>query len=55
MITTRLYGRLGNQLFQIATTIGIAKKYNTEALFQEPSGFPKYFFNLPMLGNEKYQ
>lgn len=38
------YGRLGNQLFQIASTIGIAKKYNFEF------GFPNWnyekYFNL---------
>ncbi len=41
MITFKLlgrYGRLGNQLFQIASTIGYAKKYN------QRYGFPKWTY-----------
>jgi hypothetical protein len=39
------YGRLGNQLFQIASTVGIAKKVNKDASFPEWQ-YAKYFPNV---------
>lgn len=52
MITCRLYGRLGNQMFQIASTIGTAIKHNTT--YHIPSSttnaiFPVYFKHFPPL------
>lgn len=39
------HGRLGNQLFQVAGTLGLAEKYSAEAVF--PAwGYEKYFQNL---------
>jgi glycosyl transferase family 11 len=37
------YGRLGNQLFQIAGTIGIAGRMNARAVFPRQWGYRKYF------------
>lgn len=39
------FGRLGNQMFQVASTIGIAKKFGAEYAFPES----KYFKSLPVL------
>lgn len=44
------HGRLGNQLFQIAGTIGIAESLNGQALFPKRWGYRKYF----SLGREFY-
>jgi hypothetical protein len=33
MITCRFNGRLGNNMFQIATSLSLAKQHNTEAIF----------------------
>jgi hypothetical protein len=47
---TRGHGNLGNQLFQIASCIGIAKHFGTEAAFPVWE-YEKYFENpLPKLG-----
>ena len=40
------YGRLANQLFEIAGTLGIAKRYGIEARFPEKWKYRKYF-NIP--------
>ena len=40
------FGRLGNQLFQIASTMGIAEKNNTTAIFPQ-WGYSKYFEPIP--------
>ena len=42
MVTCKWMGRLGNNMFQIAVTYAIAKKYKKQAMFSE---FP--YFNLP--------
>jgi Glycosyl transferase family 11. len=44
------HGRLGNQLFQIAGTIGIAESMNARALFPKKWEYRKYF----SLGDELY-
>jgi hypothetical protein len=50
LITCRLYGRLGNQAFQIASTIGIAKrnglKYVIPSKTVAPNVWSAYFSNL---------
>ena len=47
MITVTLHSGLGNQMFMVAATIGLAKKHNTIAKFQDPlSNFKKYLYNL---------
>jgi len=47
MITCKLYGRMGNQMFQIATAIGMAVKHNTNFKSPRhtlnPSVWRKYF------------
>lgn len=43
------WGRLGNQMWQIASTIGIAKKNSVEFVFNPPWEYNKYFsFQLPV-------
>jgi hypothetical protein len=53
MVTCKLYGRLGNQMSQIAATIGYAVKHNMSyhipALSERPADWPCYF---PHLVNE---
>jgi hypothetical protein len=45
---TAYCGRLGNQLFEIAATIGLAAKHNDIAVFPEWS-YAKYFKNPPII------
>ena len=48
-------GNLGNQLFQIASTIGLAKKYNSEFAFPTWK-YADYFENeLPKIPNDKFE
>jgi hypothetical protein len=53
MVTCKLYGRLGNQMFQIAAAIGLAKKlgveYRIPARSENPSVWPTYFNHFPQL------
>lgn len=51
MVTCNLKGGLGNQMFQIATTIGYAMKHNMP--YEIPEN--KYFNHLPKLTNEKIE
>lgn len=56
MITFKLlgrYGRLGNQLFQIASTIGYARKYNQQFAF--PQWSYKDNFNCDFLNSDSIQ
>lgn len=53
-VTTKLYGRMGNQMFQIAACMGVAWKYGVEFLIprytgQKPghNGDPLYFNHFP--------
>jgi len=52
-ITTKLYGRLGNQMFQIANCIAHAVKYGwgykIPAQTTEPDKWPVYFNHFPIL------
>jgi hypothetical protein len=59
MITCKLYGRTGNQMFQIAATIGHALKYGYKFAFPEDTEnseiWPKVDVRLPVLdGSEKF-
>lgn len=51
MVTVKLMGRLGNQMFQIAACIGYAKKWNVDYCIPRQSADPKlwpvYFTHLP--------
>src|SRR3989344_9652029 len=53
IITCSFQGRIGNQMFQIATTIGLAVKYKMEYKFPEatlnPPAWKMYFTYLPKL------
>lgn len=53
MITCSLRGQLGNQAFQVATTIAHALRNNTDYAFPERSGkrdqFPFMFSHLPLI------
>lgn len=52
MITCELNGRLGNQMFQIATTIATALKYNVPYSIPQRTlndWFPVYFKHLPFI------
>ena len=40
------HGRLGNQLFQIASTLGMAEKYGAEVVFPSWS-YENYFDPIP--------
>lgn len=50
MITVKLYGRLGNQAFQISACIGTAMKYGVKYIIPKktitPSVWPAYFSDL---------
>ena len=48
------YGRLGNQMFQIASTIGIAKKHGHEYGFQEWANQFMFKNKLPALKPDNY-
>lgn len=51
MVTVKLMGRLGNQMFQIAACIGYAKKWNVDYCIPrqsaDPKKWPVYFTHLP--------
>lgn len=51
MVTCKLYGRLGNQMFQIAATIGYAEKYGMPYSIPKqsisPKIWPRYFDQFP--------
>lgn len=53
MITTRLYGRLGNQMFQIANCIAHALRHGMEyqipSQTTNPEKWPAYFTHFPVL------
>lgn len=53
MVTTELIGRLGNQAFQIATTIGLALRngtnYKIPVKTVDPRVWPTYFNHFPRL------
>lgn len=55
MVTCRLYGRAGNQLFQIATTLSVAWDNGADALFPDRTlnmeKFPHYFKSLLSIKN----
>lgn len=57
MISCKLYGRLGNQMFQIAATIAHAKRYGFEYKFPaetlNPEVWEKHPFELPELTKEE--
>lgn len=53
-VTCKLYGRMGNQMFQIAATMGVAWKYGVEFVIPQftgpspqESGDPLYFTHFP--------
>lgn len=49
------YGRLGNQMFQIASTIGIAKKNNTDYAFPEWSVSKHFDGEFPIMPTTSFQ
>lgn len=58
MITTKLIGRLGNQIFQIAATIAYAKKHDMPYWVPQfslaPHIWPTYFFHFPKTPSYPY-
>lgn len=59
-VTTKLYGRMGNQMFQIAACMGVAYRYGVEFLIprytgQKPghNGDPLYFNHFPEYTGQK--
>ncbi|MEK6883481.1 MAG: alpha-1,2-fucosyltransferase [Nanoarchaeota archaeon] len=56
MITCKLYGRLGNQMFQIVATIGTAIKHGVEykipTVTADPATFKTYFNHFPALTSQ---
>lgn len=56
MVTVKLMGRLGNQMFQIGACIGYARKWNVDYCIPkqsvDPKHWPVYFTHLPACGSK---